>query len=155
MVYILLNSVIRLNNNKKKDTMKSDNELLEIAIDKAKKVVHKNKTTGRYAPTIVAMAYDSSHNLLACRTNSYVKTHPRQKHYAVLAGKPDKIFLHAEISALVSTRSQVDILVVARVNSGTLEPECAKPCPICQLAIVDYNITRVIFSEKKEMFDDV
>jgi tRNA(Arg) A34 adenosine deaminase TadA len=130
--------------------MKSNDELLQIAIDTVRNSNFRNTSKGnRSSQTIIAMAYDSNQKLLCSRYNSYRKTHPLQKHFAVLAGRPDKIFLHAEISALVSTRKKVHTLVVARVNSLG-EPELAAPCPICQIAIDVYEVENVIFSVRNE-----
>jgi deoxycytidylate deaminase len=63
-----------------------------------------------------------------------------------MVGLKEKIYLHAEISALVKCRQEgADTIVVARVNSlGDLR--MAKPCPICQLAIKEAKISRIFYS---------
>jgi hypothetical protein len=50
---------------------------------------------------IVARVYDRRGTLIAQATNSYEKTHPIQAHFAKLCGKPDSIYLHAEVAALL------------------------------------------------------
>lgn len=73
------------------------------------------------------------------------KTHPTQAKWAEIAGLPEKVYLHAEMAALVRCREQVDTIVVARVNrQGKLRN--AKPCPICRLAIMEAGITQVCYT---------
>lgn len=70
--------------------------------------------------------------------NSYTKTHPRQSLFARLAGQPKRDYLHAEISALIRAPRDADTLVVIRADKkGNLV--CAKPCPVCSLAITHFN----------------
>lgn len=67
-----------------------------------------------------------------------------QQHYAILAGKPFNIFLHAEIAAIVACKNKkIHTIIVTRFNKQGL-PMNAKPCPICTLAIKDFNIKRII-----------
>lgn len=66
--------------------------------------------------------------------NSYSKTHPKQRDFARRVGQDERIYLHAEMDALLRSRSKPDCLCVVRVTkSGALGN--AKPCPICQYAI--------------------
>ena len=64
--------------------------------------------------------------------NQDKKSHPLQARLADMVGLSEKIYLHAEISALVKCRSEVDTIVVSRLggHSGH-EIRNAKPCPIC------------------------
>lgn len=92
---------------------------------------------------VVARAYDCKNNLLASRTNSYTKTHPLQAHFAKLVGKPNAIYLHAEIHAIVASGdTQIHRIEVERFNKSG-EPVIAKPCKICQAAIEAFNIKEV------------
>lgn len=70
--------------------------------------------------------------------NSYTKTHPQQAKFAKLAGQPKREFLHAEVASLIRAPRDADTLVVIRVNKAG-EYVCAKPCPICRLAIDHFN----------------
>jgi deoxycytidylate deaminase len=95
-------------------------------------------------PIITASCIDSNGRVLATKQNSYNKTHPLQQHYAVLANKPFHIYLHAEIAAIVACKKKkIHTLIVTRFNKQGL-PMNAKPCPICELAIKDYKIKRII-----------
>ena len=70
--------------------------------------------------------------------NSYTKTHPKQKHYATLAGQPNREYLHAELAALLRAPRDSDTLMVVRLNKAG-DPVCAKPCPVCVAAIHHFN----------------
>lgn len=85
---------------------------------------------------ITAIIYDRRGNVLSIGKNSYVKTHPLQARYASQVGEPNKVFLHAEIDAIVKCK-QLDrahkIVVLRYLESGI--PAMAKPCKICRQAI--------------------
>lgn len=86
----------------------------------------------------------SNQSIVAWGTN-IKKTHPVQAKWAIRAGLPEKIYLHAEMSALIRCRSAADTIVVARVNSqGKLRN--AKPCPICRLALEEIGIKRICYT---------
>ena len=78
-------------------------------------------------------------------TNLERKSHPLQAKFAERVGLSEKIFLHAEISALVKCREECDTIVVARVNSQN-KLRNAKPCPICALALKEAGIDKVHYS---------
>ncbi len=83
-----------------------------------------------------AKIYDRQGNLLAKATNSYRKTHPVQYKAAAAVNKPESIFLHAEIAALVKIKDwskayRIDVLRYLKDGSTGN----AKPCPICSRVI--------------------
>ena len=91
---------------------------------------------------ITAFAYDKRGRLLSIGRNSYIRTHPLQAKLAKKAGRPQAIYVHAELSALLKARQQVHKLVVVRYNKdGT--PGNAKPCEICQLAIKEFGVKHI------------
>lgn len=92
---------------------------------------------------VIARALDKKGRVLATRTNSYTRTHPKQKNFAVKAGRNDAIWLHAEISCLLAARADVHTLLIARVSKDGI-PVSAKPCEICSLAIQEYGVVEVI-----------
>jgi len=94
---------------------------------------------------VAAIITDKKGRILSSGTNSYTKSHPLQAYYCELATKENhKIFVHAELQALVHLKGQVaDKIFVARVSkNGTPLP--SSPCPICRLAIRDAGIHEVI-----------
>ena len=75
------------------------------------------------------------------------KTHPLQAKFAEMVGLEDKIYLHAEISALVKCKSDADTIVVARLGGHNHdELRLSKPCPICSLALKEAGIRHIYYS---------
>lgn len=96
---------------------------------------------------LTATAYDKRGRVLAVAVNDYTKTHPRQKHYAVLAGLPEKENLHAEILCIiralrVGTPYKIS---VSRFGKDGRHLN-AEPCPICKLAIKEAGISMVEYT---------
>lgn len=88
---------------------------------------------------ITAIIYDKKGNVLSIGKNSYVKSHPLQAHYAKRVGLEKKIFLHAEINAIIKCRQPEKahrMLVIRCMANG--EYGCAKPCKICSEAIRNF-----------------
>ena len=95
---------------------------------------------------ITASAFDAKGRLIATKVNQYNKTHPLQKHFAVLAGEPYKEALHSEIACLIACKDiAIDKIVVVRYDaSGNLK--LAKPCKTCQVALTAYGVREVHYS---------
>ena len=97
---------------------------------------------------IVAKIYDKRGRLLATGHNSYTKTHPKQAHFARLAGIERKTYLHAEIAAIIRasrTFNRPYRIHVSRQNSKG-EFRLARPCMVCQLAIREAGIKKISYS---------
>ena len=96
---------------------------------------------------IVATIYDKRGRKLTEGTNSYTKTHTLQAKFAVSVGLDDKVFLHAEISALSKLRKHHKPyrIVVERYKENG-EPALARPCIVCQAAIESHGIPLVMFT---------
>lgn len=85
---------------------------------------------------VTAVIYDKRGRVLSIGQNSYVKTHPLQKKFAVQTGQPYKQALHAEVAAIVKCRNleKAKSIKIFRFNKdGTAA--LAKPCCICESAI--------------------
>lgn len=85
---------------------------------------------------ITAILYDKKGRILSIGRNSYHKTHPLQAKSAKAVGEDYKVFLHAEIDALVKAKNwdKAYKLVITRFTKDG-KPGLAKPCKICQHAI--------------------
>lgn len=85
---------------------------------------------------ITALVYDRRGRILAVGRNNYHKTHPLQAKAAKAVGEDQKIYLHAEVDALVKVKDwgRAHRIVVTRFNKNG-EPVLAKPCAICQRVI--------------------
>jgi tRNA(Arg) A34 adenosine deaminase TadA len=96
---------------------------------------------------MIATIYDKSGKILSVATNSYQKSHPRQAELANRVGMPDKIYLHAEISAIIKCKENGKPyrIKVERFNKHG-ETMLARPCEICQLAIKLAGIKFVEYS---------
>jgi hypothetical protein len=98
-------------------------------------------------PVLTARCFDKKGRLLSTATNDYKKTHPIQKYFAERVGHNAKIFLHAEIAAIIKA-GDVSIykIVITRFSPKTHRALNAKPCPICQEAIKAYGIKLVSYT---------
>ena len=86
-------------------------------------------------------------HLISTGVNSMTKTHPTQAKYAAKLGDPDKIFLHAEIHALVRCKGEAHTLYVARVKkNGSIG--LARPCPICYHACKVAGVKKIVYTDE-------
>lgn len=83
--------------------------------------------------------------LISAGVNLESKTHPKQAGWARKAGLAPKQYLHAEIAALARSRAPGDTIIVARVNPRG-ELRMARPCPICQLALIEAGVQKMWYS---------
>ena len=90
--------------------------------------------TAKRRYVIKATTYDKRGRVLSTGVNDYDRTHPQQAKWAKLAGHPQKLFLHAEIAALVKCRAEPYKIKIERYDAEG-NPKLAKPCPVCELAI--------------------
>ena len=93
---------------------------------------------------VTAIIYDKRGRVLSIGKNSYIKTHPLQKHYALKANLPHKQLLHAEIDAIRRCKYMHRahrIVVIRTLADGSTGN--AKPCPICQRAIESAGISHI------------
>jgi deoxycytidylate deaminase len=98
---------------------------------------------------VAAATLDKRGRVIAIGENSSIKTHPLMQYYSCLVKDKHKIYLHAEISALVKSQREVETLVVVRVNKHG-KMALAKPCSVCQLAIKDARVKKIFYSTEKE-----
>jgi len=86
--------------------------------------------------------------VIATAVNLEQKSHPLQAKLAHKVGLPEKIYLHAEIHALIKAKEDADCIIVARINNqGKLRN--SKPCPICSLALESENITKICYTTNR------
>lgn len=98
-------------------------------------------------PILTARTYDKKGRLLSTATNNYKKTHPLQAYFAKKVGHHARIYLHAEIAAIIKAGDKkIHKLTVTRYNPKTHKALNAKPCPICQEAIKAFGIEWVSFT---------
>lgn len=114
-------------------------------INKAIKIA--NMISSDYKHRLCAVITDKKGKILSVGTNSYTKTHPIQHYYAKCCGNEERIYLHAEMSAIVSLpyNSKPHAIFIARVN-GSGKSMLAKPCKICKHAINDTGIEKIDYT---------
>lgn len=90
----------------------------------------------RQKQDVTAIIYDKRGRVLSIGKNSYTKTHPMMVLHATRVGRPQKIFLHAEIHAIIRCKDLTKAykMVVMRFDKNG-NPMNAAPCPVCQSAI--------------------
>ena len=98
-------------------------------------------------PLLTAKCFDKKGRLLSTATNSYSKTHPLQAYFAERVGHRAKIYLHAEIAAIIKAGDkQIHKIIITRYSPRTHKALNAKPCPICAEAIKAYGIKFVSYT---------
>jgi len=99
---------------------------------------------------LTAHVYDSKDRFIAKAQNNYLKSHPFQADCAAKVGMPDKIFLHAEIAAIIKAQkiskdlSKIRIIRLGKDGSKLL----SKPCPVCMEAIKLAGIQVILYFDK-------
>ena len=97
-----------------------------------------------HQPQLTAIIYDKRGRVLSIGKNSYVKTHPLQYKYAKRFKEFSKVYLHAELDAIIKLRNKGTPFLMRVFRYGRDgSPRCAKPCRICETAIREYGIERV------------
>jgi len=94
--------------------------------------------------TLTALIKDKKGRILSIGKNRYLKTHPYQALCAAKVGLPEKIYLHAEIDAIIRCKdlSKAYSIHIFRYGSEG-QPLLAKPCKVCQSAIESSGIKKV------------
>jgi len=97
---------------------------------------------------ITALLYDKRNRLLAVGQNSYVVTHPFMAKCGAAVGEPDKVFLHAEVAALLKVRnwSRINKIVITRYTKDGC-PALAKPCKACAHALALAGVKNIYYTQ--------
>lgn len=94
---------------------------------------------------VAAFVTDKKGNVISKGVNSYTKTHPMQAEFAEKVGQDHRIYLHAEISALVKARKKPFAIYIARKFKND-EFALAKPCPVCAAALKEAGVKKIVYS---------
>ena len=114
-------------------------------LNKALKYVFNSKNKDKF--NLCAIITDKKRSILSIGWNSYSKTHPTQAYYAEKIGNENRIFIHAEIDALIKIPygKKPYAIYVARANKDG-KPLLAKPCLICSEAIKGAGIKKIYYT---------
>ena len=96
---------------------------------------------------VTAFVYDKRGRLLSSGQNSYVKTHPLMAKAGAKVGEPHKIYLHAEVAALIKCDWKKAYKLVVLRYSKKGQPLIAKPCVVCQSIIEQTGIKEIEYTE--------
>lgn len=94
---------------------------------------------------ITAIVKDKKGIPLAIGRNSYVRTHPLMYRAAKATNSKERIYLHAEVAALLKVKDwdkAYSIEVFRFTKDG--QPALAKPCTCCQWVIKQTNIKKIV-----------
>ncbi len=95
--------------------------------------------------TVYAAIADKKGQIVSIGKNSFIKTHPKQYSYNQYRN-PHKIFLHAEIDALLKYKSDNGyVMIIARMTKTGLIRN-AKPCIGCFGALQESNIKKIFYT---------
>jgi tRNA(Arg) A34 adenosine deaminase TadA len=103
---------------------------------------------------LCAIVLDKKNKILSVGINDPIKSHPLQAYYSEKVNEKYKIYLHAEISALIKRKKDPYIMYVVRFfKNGDLA--LAKPCPVCMEAIKDSGLRAVKYSIAKNEWGEI
>lgn len=93
---------------------------------------------------LTAIVKDKRGRILSVGKNSYVKTHPLMQKAAKATNSKERIYLHAEVAALLRLKdwSKAHSIEVFRFTKDG-KPAMAKPCQCCQYIINQTAIKKV------------
>ena len=96
--------------------------------------------------TIIAKCFDRKGKQISFGINDYCKSHPVMKHFANSVDLHDKIYLNAEVLALLRAGSRAVYRLSVERYTADGSVAMAKPCPVCQAAIKAYGVTEVSYT---------
>lgn len=116
--------------------------MLKYCLEMATKQPYKRKQSRHYACLV-----NKKGQIVAESANSYSCTHTQQYHYAKRVGRPEAVYLHAEMACLLKDKLRQGVkLYIARVDSKG-DSVYSAPCEICALALKDFsNVKSVEYS---------
>lgn len=129
-------------------------------VEKAVHMASHNEQSPHYRHSCILL--DKRYNILTSGCNNYSKTHPVQARLAMQSELPKRIFLHAEISALIRLRSMgmeeaLHSAVCVRVR--TIQKNkmlgLSFPCPICFDTLIKSGVKKIIYSTSENTIKTV
>ena len=94
--------------------------------------------------TLTAIIYDRKGRVLSIGQNSYIKTHPLQALHARKVGLEHRIYLHAEIAAIVRCADITRAWRMQIIRFGRNgQPANAAPCAVCMSALAATPIREI------------
>ena len=106
------------------------------------------KKPKRQRTNMTAIIYDKKGHILSIGKNSYIKTHTLMYKLSKEINPkecPTRVFVHAEIDAIIRCNhiKKAHKILVLRLNAKG-EYALAKPCPICEKAILEQTPIKIV-----------
>lgn len=96
--------------------------------------------------SIKAICYDKRGRIISIGTNSYSKTHPIQAYFAKKTKEDYKIYLHAEIDAILKAKGKnIHKIHVIRFDKNGNQA-LAAPCKTCMEAIKAFGVKEISYT---------
>jgi deoxycytidylate deaminase len=114
--------------------------------DEAISMAAKIAELGEYPHRVGAVILDKKGRLVSFGFNKE-KSHPVQADYACRVGERHRIYLHAEMMAIIKAKGKGHSIFIARLSKNGKTTKLAKPCPICSLAIKEAGISIIHYTE--------
>lgn len=95
----------------------------------------------------------NKNKVISTAVNLDCKSHPLQARWAKRVGLKEKIYLHAEMKALIDARSYADTIIVVRLGGrGGISLRQSRPCKICEAALRYSGIRHIYYSVTDNKF---
>lgn len=108
-----------------------------------RKMNSRSSDLGKYQYNVGAIIADKKGYPISIGFNSYIKTHPKQFIYN--KRNPTKIFLHAEIDALIRCRAEPYMMIICRLGKDG-KIRMSRPCSGCYNAIKDVKLQKIYYT---------
>ena len=106
---------------------------------------------------VASVITDRQGKILSQGQNSFIKTHPTQAMWAHLVEGKEKIYLHAEMEAIIKNdqANRAHTIYVARVGTRDGKIKLSRPCKTCSVAILKAtSIERVVYTTDNGDFNE-
>lgn len=95
------------------------------------------------------MCYNKKGKLLSTSVNSYTKSHPLQAYFAKQVKQEEKIYLHAEIAAILKAKDSVIHSIRVERLTATDTFANSKPCKVCMKAIKAFGVQNIDYFDNE------
>ena len=103
---------------------------------------------------ITATTFDRRGRFIARGENDYKKSHPIMFNIGVKVGQPEKIFLHAEVSALLKGKTKLPYLIVIQRYDIIGNMALSRPCSVCMEALRIYGVSKIKYTTKNGWMEE-
>ena len=103
---------------------------------------------------LTATTFDRKRRVIAHGENDYKKSHPIMFNIGVKVGQPKKIFLHAEVSALLKGKTKLPHSIVIQRYDLAGNMALSRPCSVCMEALRMYGVIKIKYTTKNGWMEE-